>query len=139
MNSIRTTGGNSASASAAMQTAGVYTRANFEMKSSDFDLREEAFSTRSRIFETVDSPNSFVVSIFSTPVMLMQPLMISSPTLTSRGRLSPVSAAVFSVDSPCTTLPSIGTFSPGCTTIMPPTSTSAGSTRSSLPSRSTLA
>ena len=29
-----------------------------EIKSSDFDFREEAFSTRSRIFETVDSPNS---------------------------------------------------------------------------------
>ena len=29
------------------------------MKSSDLDLRELAFSTRSRILETVDSPNSF--------------------------------------------------------------------------------
>ena len=36
-------------------------RANLEMKSSDLDFLELAFSTRSRILETVDSPNSFVV------------------------------------------------------------------------------
>ena len=62
------------------------------MNASERDLRELAFSTRSRILETVDSPNSFVVRIFRTPFKLMQPLMISSPSLTSRGRLSPVSA-----------------------------------------------
>ena len=71
-----------------------------EIKSSDLDFREEAFSTRSRILETVDSPNSLVVWIWSKPVMLIQPEMISSPVLTSRGKLSPVSAAVFNVDSP---------------------------------------
>ena len=36
-------------------------------------------STSSRIFETVDSPKFFVVRIFSTPDMSMQPLMTSSP------------------------------------------------------------
>ena len=54
-------------------------RANREMKSSDRDLREVAFSTRSRILETVDSPNSRLVRIFSRPLMLMQPLTTSSP------------------------------------------------------------
>ena len=49
------------------------------MKSSERDLREEAFSTRSRILETVDSPNSFVVRTFKRPVIFTQPLMISSP------------------------------------------------------------
>ena len=83
------------------------------MKFSDLDLREEAFSTKSRILEAVDSPNSFVVLIFSTPVMLMQPLIISSPAFTSRGKDSPVSAAVFSVETPSVTTPSMGTFSPG--------------------------
>ena len=47
-------------------------------KSSDLDLRELAFSTRSSIFDTVDSPNSLTVRIFSRPVILMHPLMISS-------------------------------------------------------------
>ena len=85
------------------------------MNASDRDLRELAFSTRSRILETVDSPNSFVVRTFSTPFMSMQPLMISSPSFTSRGRLSPVSALVFRLALPLTMTPSSGTFSPGCT------------------------
>lgn len=91
-------------------------------------MRELAFSTRSRIFETVDSPNAFVVRIFSTPDRSMQPLMISSPALTSRGRLSPVSALVLRLDVPSTTTPSSGTFSPGWTTMMLPTATTSGST-----------
>ena len=102
-------------------------------------MREEAFSTRSRILETVLSPNSLVVLMRSRPVMLMQPLMISSPGLTSRGRLSPVRAEVFRVEHPSTTVPSMGTFSPGCTTITVPMLTSSGSTCSSRPSRSMLA
>ena len=109
------------------------------MKSSDFDLREEAFSTRSRILETVDSPNSFVVRTLIRPLMLMQPERISSPARTSRGRLSPVSAEVFRVEAPSSTTPSMGTFSPGCTTMTLPISTSSGSTCTSAPSRSTLA
>ena len=91
------------------------------MKSSDFDLREEAFSTRSRILDTVLSPNSLVVRSFSTPVMLMQPEMISSPSPTSRGRDSPVRAAVFRAELPSVTTPSMGTFSPGWTTMTVPT------------------
>ena len=127
------------STAAAAHTAGVYTRANREIKVSERDLRELAFSTRSRILDTVDSPNSLVVRIFSTPLMSMQPLMISSPSFTSRGRLSPVRALVFRLALPLTTTPSRGTFSPGCTTMMLPTATSSGSTCSSWPSRSMLA
>ena len=127
------------STSAAPHTDGVYTFAKREMNASERDLRELAFSTRSRILETVDSPNSFVVRIFSTPFMLMQPLMISSPVFTSRGRLSPVSALVLRLASPSTMMPSSGTFSPGCTTITLPTATSSGSTCSSLPSVSMFA
>ena len=41
--------------------------------------KEEAFSTKSRILDTVDSPNALVVWIFNSPVMLMHPLIISSP------------------------------------------------------------
>ena len=75
----------------------------------------------------------------STPVMLMQPLMTSSPAFASRGRLSPVSALVFRLDAPERITPSSGTYSPGCTTITPPISTSSGSTFSSWPSRSMFA
>ena len=71
--------------------------------------------------------------------MLMQPEMISSPALASRGRLSPVRALVFKEEAPSIITPSIGTFSPGCTTMMLPISSSSGSTCSSLPSRSMLA
>ena len=58
---------------------------------------------------------------------------------TLRGRLSPVSALVFRLEEPSTTTPSSGTFSPGWTTMMLPTSTSSGSTCSSSPSTSILA
>ena len=114
-------------------------RANFAMKSSERDLRELEFSTSSRILETVDAPNSFVVRTFRTPVMLMQPLIISSPVFASRGRLSPVRALVLSVDAPSMITPSSGTFSPGWTTITEPTATSSGSTFSSFPSTSMFA
>ena len=73
-----------ARARAAPHTAGVYTRAKREMKASDRAFREEAFSTRSRILDTVDAPNALVVRTFSRPVRLMQPLMISSPGWMSR-------------------------------------------------------
>ena len=109
------------------------------MNASDRDLREDDSSTSSRIFETVDSPKFFVVRIFNTPDMSMQPLMTSSPGMISRGRLSPVSALVLRLAVPSTTTPSIGTFSPGCTTITLPTVTVSGSTCSSLPSVSMLA
>ena len=139
MPNIRTRGGRTARAIALYTTAGVYILANFVMNSSDLDLRELAFSTRSRIFETVDSPNSFVVFIFRTPVILIHPLTISSPSATSLGRLSPVSALVFRAALPSITIPSIGTFSPGWTTITEPISTSSGSTCSSFPSVSIFA
>ena len=104
------------------------------MKFSDLDFRDAAFSTRSKILEAVDSSNSVVVRIFNTPDMLMEPDSTSSSTVTSRGLDSPVSADVFSAEAPSTTMPSMGTFSPGCTTMTVSTSTSSGSTRSSVPS-----
>ena len=85
------------------------------MKSSDFDLREEAFSTRSNILDTVDSPNSLVVFTLMGLVRLMHPEITSSPTDTFLGRLSPVSAAVSRVLVPSSMTPSIGIFSPGRT------------------------
>ncbi len=97
------------------------------------------FSTRSRIFDTVDSPKAFVVRMCKTPDMFTQPLITSSPSAASLGRLSPVSALVFSVEAPSTITPSMGTFSPGCTVMIVPGSTSSGSTCTSTPSCSILA
>ena len=97
------------------------------------------FSTRSRIFATVDSPNSLVTRTRMRPLRLTHPLMTSSPGSTSRGRDSPVRAAVLRVEAPSSTTPSSGTFSPGLQTIVSPSATSSGSTCKSFPSRSTLA
>ena len=91
----------------------MYTIANFEMNFSDFDFLVPLFSTSSSILDTVDSPNSLVVLTFSTPFILIQPLIISSPSLTSLGRLSPVSALVLRLEFPSIMTPSRGTFSPG--------------------------
>ena len=87
---------------AAATTAGVEYRAKRVIKFSARAFFMLEFSTRSRILETVDSPNSLVVRTFSRPVMFTQPLMTSSPVCTSRGRLSPVRAAVFRAEAPST-------------------------------------
>ena len=122
-----------------MTTTGVYTLANLVINDSLLDLFLSARSTRSMIFETVLSPKTFVVFTLTTPERFMQPDMILSPTEISRGRLSPVNAAVSSEVSPSMTLPSIGTLSPGFTTIISPIATSSGDTSDTRPSLSTLA
>ena len=116
-----------------------HARAKRLMKASLRDLREEAFSTRSRIFDTVDWPNSLLTSTRSRPVRLTQPERTQSPAATSRGRDSPVRAAVSSAEAPSLTTPSSGIFSPGRTTMISPTATSSGSTGAISPSRSTWA
>ena len=124
---------------AAATTIGVYTLANLVIKFSLVDLLEEAFSTRSRIFDAVDSPNSFVTLARTTPERLTQPERMSSPAVIPRGTLSPVSATVSRLELPSSTVPSIGTFSPGFTTIVSPTLTSSGDTQTTVPSLSTFA
>ena len=47
----------------------------------------------SRIFDTVDSPNSFVVQIFSTPLRFTHPLITSSSTVTIRGKRTGIQCA----------------------------------------------
>ena len=98
------------------------------MKFSVCAFFDEAFSTSSSIFDTVESSKSLVVFTFRVPLSFIQPLMISSPTFTDRGTDSPVSAAVFNMEEPSMTTPSKGTFSPGSMVMMVPTSTSSGST-----------
>ena len=89
--------------------------------------------------EAVDSPNSFSVLTLMTPERFTEPLMTALPAEMSRGMLSPVSAAVSSEELPSMTVPSIGTFSPGFTTMTEPGSTSSGSTLSVFPSCSRFA
>ena len=109
------------------------------MKFSDFDFLLLAFSTKSNILLTVDSPNSFVTFIFITPVKLIEPLKISSPSEASLGNDSPVNAFVSKLVFPSTTIPSNGIFSPGFTTIISPILTSSGSTFYIFPFLSTSA
>ncbi len=97
------------------------------MKFSALAFLLEAFSTRSSIFATVLSPNSFSTLILSTPLRFTQPLGTLSPAHTLRGILSPVRAAVFRVLAPSITVPSRGIFSPGFTTMISPIATSSGS------------
>ena len=99
----------------------------------------EAFSTRSVIFDTVDSPKLFVIFSVSKPLWLMQPDRASSPLRMLLGTDSPVSALVSSMDSPSTTMPSSGIFSPGFTTMISPTATLSGETTCNTPFRLTVA
>ena len=95
-----------------------------------------AFSTSSRMRDTVDSAKGAFTFTRITPVMLMQPETAATPGSTTVGTLSPVSALVSSWLLPSTTSPSSGTRSPGLTTITSPTATVAGSTCMRLPSSS---
>ena len=103
-------------------------RAKRVIKASLCDLFSLAFSTSERIFETVLSPKLFVVRTRMTPERLTQPEMTSSPTVASRGMLSPVRAMVFKAVLPSMITPSRGTFSPGRIRITEPTSTASGLT-----------
>ena len=85
---------------AIIQTTGVYIFANLEIKFSDLDFTESDSSTNFSILETVESPKFLVVRIFNTPVIFIQPLITSSPQLTSQGTLSPVRAPVLSKELP---------------------------------------
>ena len=109
------------------------------IKASLFDLFWSALSTRLIILETVLSPKLLVVRTRINPVKLTHPDMIWSPSFKSRGILSPVSAMVFKAEFPSITTPSSGTFSPGLITMISPTSTSSGETRSTFPFLSTFA
>ena len=131
--------GITATSTASPTTIGVYILAKRVMKLSLRLLLSAAFSTKSRILETVDSANAFVVQTLSTPLRLTQPDRISSPLEMLRGTLSPVRATVSRLDLPSITIPSIGTFSPGRITIISPTFTLSGATVNSSPSRSTCA
>ena len=98
------------------------------MKVSLCDLCSPAFSTKLIILDTVLSPNAFVVRTLTTPEILTQPEMTSSPMVISRGKDSPVRATVFRELVPSMITPSSGTFSPGRMTMVSPTLTASGLT-----------
>ena len=83
---------------------------------------------------TVDCPYGLLTVTRSSPSPLTLPLSTAPPGRALRGRLSPVSALVFSVLWPESTTPSSGTFSPGRTTMTAPTGTASGSTVCTVPS-----
>ena len=113
-------------------------RANRVMKFSVRALRSLAASTISIMRETVESAYAFVVFMRKTPVRFVLPLKTSLFSCTLTGALSPVRADVSTSLAPLITSPSIGTRSPGFTTITLPTRTLAGSIWVSLESTSTV-
>ena len=100
------------------------------MKFSALALFEEAFSTSSKILDTVELLNSLVTSISRSLSILIDPLKISCPTSISLKADSPVKALVSKDEAPSFTIPSRGTFSPGLTSKTSPTFTSSGRTTS---------
>ena len=84
--------GTTARTTAPITTAGVYQRAKRVIKFSLFDLFAPEFSTRSRIFDTVDSPYSRSTRTRITPLTFIHPEMTLSPADTFLGALSPVRA-----------------------------------------------
>src|SRR5574344_1042511 len=125
----RKTGGITARSTAAATTQGVYHLANLVIKFSTLAFFSDEFSTSSRIFDTVLSPNVLVVFTVITPVRLSVPDITLSDTDPSTGEASPVRAAVLTVVSPSITMPSSGIFSPGLTITVSPTATLSGGTR----------
>ncbi len=109
------------------------------MNFSVFAFFDSEFSTSSSILKTVDSVNRCVTLILMGLLMLTLPLYILSPFATSCGRDSPVREEVSTEDSPLTTTPSSGTFSPALTTMTSPTATSYGETLINSPFESILA
>src|SRR6266403_1849972 len=70
------------------------------MKFSELDFLELAFSTRSRILLTVDSPTSFVTCSVITPFMLMHPYFFFSRRRRHTRSLRDWSSDVCSSDLP---------------------------------------
>ena len=126
-------GGITAIIKANITTTGVYILANFVINFSACAFFAEAFSTKFKIFETVDSSNNLVTFIFRTPSQFIHPLEIASPAFTLFGIDSPVNADVSIEACPSVIMPSRGTFSPVLTVIMSPIFTLSGLTF--LPSR----
>ena len=97
----------------------------------------DASSTRRTICERVVSSPTFVARILKKPDRFIVAPTTSPPTDLSFGTLSPV-IADSSIDAPPSVItPSVGTASPGRTTMMSPTRTSSTGILCSTPFRST--
>ena len=101
--------------------------------------RVAASSTMAASLATRVSRPEVVVMSSMGPLRLMAPAVTSSPARTRTGRDSPVSSEASMVDSPTTTRPSMGTWSPARTAMRAPTPTSSVATSRSTPSTSSRA
>ncbi len=84
-----------------------------------------AVSAPTRVARTIRRPPAFTVA----PATAV-------PGCTSTGTDSPVSMLMSTAETPCSTVPSVATFSPGRTTKRSPTASCATGTRRSAPSAS---
>ena len=91
-----------------------------------FAIRDSWVSAPTRVARTTRRPEVFTVA----PVT-------ASPGATSTGTDSPVSIEASTAERPCSTTPSVATFSPGRTTNRSPAASSPIGIRTSAPSRST--
>ena len=98
-----------------------------------------ACSTRRTICASAVSLPTLVARNVNEPVVFMVAPMTSSPGCLPTGIGSPVSMLSSTGDTPSSTTPSTGTFSPGRTTTRSPTSTWATGTSVSEPPRTTRA
>jgi len=98
-----------------------------------------ASSTNLTICARAVSLPTLVARTLSIPFLLMLAPMTSEPSSFGTGRLSPVIMLSSTEERPSMTTPSVGTFSPGRTTITSPTSRSSTGISTSSPSRTTRA
>ena len=98
-----------------------------------------ASSTSRAICASAVSAPTFVARTIRRPPALTVAPAISAPGATSTGTDSPVSMLMSTALVPCSTMPSVATFSPGRTTKRSPTASCSTGTRRSVPSASMIA
>lgn len=86
----------------------------------------------------MSSPGSLVMQVFEAPIVLVRPLVASSPTFTSLKELSPIETLMFGVRAPSVVAPSVKAFSPNYAAVAMPVSASSKSAYSDFPSASVL-
>jgi hypothetical protein len=124
---------------ATASTAGTNTPATRSARRCTGALEPWAASTRRATRARAVSAPTRVARTTSRPSRLTVAPATSSPGPTSTGSDSPVSSDRSSEDRPCSTTPSVASFSPGRTTNRSPTATASTGTGASVPSRSTMA
>ena len=129
-------GGSTATSNAMPVTAGVYQRAMRVMNRSVGALRATAFSTISKMRAMEESAKAVVTCTRRAALRLMVPASTLLPGAMRWGTDSPVRGDVSTCDSPSSTAPSSGIFSPGRTSMWLPGPSTSGSTSRVVPSAS---